>query len=82
MAAVRKGIGCDDIYWSSPLTARGAMDRLRREGWVERSGSEKQAIFTKPDCSPIVVPRHNGDIPKGTLRLICGAAGWEFPPHR
>jgi len=58
------------------------MNRLRREGWAERLGKVNQVIFTKPGFSPIVVPRHGGDIPKGALRSICLAAGWAYPPHR
>jgi hypothetical protein len=58
------------------------MNRLRREGWAERSASPKQVLFTKPDLSLIVLPRQTGDISKGVLRSICRAAGWEYPPHR
>ena len=62
------------------MTVRGMMNRLRREDWAERSGI-KQVLFTKPGFSPIVMPRQIGDIPRGALRSICRAAGWEYPPH-
>jgi predicted RNA binding protein YcfA (HicA-like mRNA interferase family) len=62
------------------LTARGVINRLRREGWAERAGNWL-LIFTKPGSNPIIVPRHGGDIPNGTLRSICRALGWEYPPR-
>jgi predicted RNA binding protein YcfA (HicA-like mRNA interferase family) len=58
------------------------MNRLRREGWAERSGKESHVIFTKPGHKNIPVSRHGGDLPPGTLRSICRDAGWDWPPQR
>jgi predicted RNA binding protein YcfA (HicA-like mRNA interferase family) len=64
------------------VTAREAMNRLRREGWSERPGKGSHVVFTKAGRDNVPVPRHRGDIPLGTLRSICRAAGWEWPPQR
>ena len=71
-----------DTLIAKPMTARGVMNRLRREGWAERAGKGKLVLFTKSEATPIVMPWHDGDIPQGALRSICRAAGWEYPPHR
>jgi predicted RNA binding protein YcfA (HicA-like mRNA interferase family) len=63
------------------MTARAAMNRLRREGWAERPGKGSHVIFKK-DGQRVVVSNHTGEIPTGTLRNICAKAGWEYPPHR
>jgi predicted RNA binding protein YcfA (HicA-like mRNA interferase family) len=63
------------------MTAREAMQRLRREGWVERSGKGSHMIFKK-DGRRVVVSNHSGEIPTGTLRAICAQARWEYPPQR
>ncbi len=63
------------------MTAREAMKRLRREGWVERAGKGSHLIFKK-DGLRVVISNHTGDIPAGTLRAICAQAGWEYPPQR
>ena len=57
------------------------MNRLRREGWAERPGKGSHVVFLK-GAGRVVVPRHRGDIPPGTLRSICQGAGWEYPPQR
>ena len=64
------------------LTAREVMNRLRREGWTERPGKGSHVVFTRPGHDNVPVPNHRGDIPIGTLRSICRAAGWQWPPHR
>ena len=74
------GLGHEQQATGIPLTTRGLINRLRREGWAERAGNWLM-VFTKPGFNPIIVPRHGGDIPKGTLRSICRALGWEYPPH-
>ena len=61
-------------------TAREVMSRLRREGWSERSGSDLH-MFTRVGSAPIFIPRQGGEIPPGTLRSICHAAGWSYPPR-
>jgi predicted RNA binding protein YcfA (HicA-like mRNA interferase family) len=58
------------------------MNRLRREGWAERSGKGAHVIFSKPGHKSIPVSRHGEDLPTGTLRSICRDAGWEWPPER
>jgi predicted RNA binding protein YcfA (HicA-like mRNA interferase family) len=63
------------------MTAREAMNRLRREDWAERPGKGAHVIFKKGERR-VVVSNHAGDIPTGTLRAICGQAGWEYPPQR
>ncbi len=63
------------------MTAREAMNRLRREGWAERLSTGAHVIFKKGGCR-VVVSNHSSDIPTGTLRAICTQAGWEYPPQR
>jgi predicted RNA binding protein YcfA (HicA-like mRNA interferase family) len=63
------------------MTAREAIQRLRREGWAERPGKGSHMIFKK-DGRRVVVSNHPGEIPTGTLRAICAQAGWEYPPQR
>jgi predicted RNA binding protein YcfA (HicA-like mRNA interferase family) len=63
------------------MTAREAMNRLRREGWTERPGKGSHVVFKK-EGHRVVIANHSGDIPRGTLRAICEVAGWEFPPER
>lgn len=49
---------------------------LRRNGFEQYSGG-RHDIWVKKSFPPIPVPRHKGDIPKGTLRSILKAAGLE-----
>jgi predicted RNA binding protein YcfA (HicA-like mRNA interferase family) len=63
------------------VTPREAMNRLRREGWIDRSGKGAHVVFKK-DGRRVVISNHAGDIPTGTLRAICKQAGWTFPPPR
>lgn len=49
---------------------------LRKSGFIKHSGG-KHDIWLKKSFPPIVVPRHKGDIPQGTLRSILKAAGLE-----
>jgi predicted RNA binding protein YcfA (HicA-like mRNA interferase family) len=63
------------------LTARDAINRLEREGWVARIGKGSHLIF-KRNGLRVVVSNHTGDIPSGTLRAICRQAGWTYPPSR
>ncbi len=74
------GLGHEQQATGIPLTTRGLINRLRREGWAESAGNWLM-IFTKPGFNPIIVPRHGGDIPNGTLRSICRALSWEYPPR-
>ncbi len=63
------------------MTAKEAMQRLRREGFEERTGKGSHRIF-RLNGRKVVVASHSGDIPTGTLRQICKQAGWEWPPAR
>jgi predicted RNA binding protein YcfA (HicA-like mRNA interferase family) len=63
------------------MTAREAIQRLRREGFSERPGRGSHVVFSKGDRR-VIIARHPGDIPVGTLRQICRQAGWEFPPAK
>jgi predicted RNA binding protein YcfA (HicA-like mRNA interferase family) len=47
---------------------------LKKSGFEKRSGG-KHDIWIKRGNAPITVPRHKGDIPKGTLHSILKAAG-------
>ncbi len=64
------------------MTAREVAVRLEREGWVPRPGKGSHTIYRKPGHPIVVLPNHRGDLAPGTLRSICGAAGWEYPPKR
>lgn len=64
------------------MTPREVMSRLRHEGWSERAGKGSHVVFIKTGHDNVPVPNHRGDIPPGTLRSICRAAGWEWPPRR
>ena len=52
------------------MTAREVMNRLRREGWAERSGKGSHRIFSKPGHPVIVVAVHARDLKPGLLRSI------------
>jgi predicted RNA binding protein YcfA (HicA-like mRNA interferase family) len=58
------------------------MNRLRREGWVERPGKGSHVIFSLPGRNNVAVPNHRGDLTPGVLRSIARTAGWEWPPQR
>jgi predicted RNA binding protein YcfA (HicA-like mRNA interferase family) len=64
------------------MKAREVANRLTREGWIARPGKGSHAIYKKPDHPIVVLPNHGGDLAAGTLRSICNAAGWDYPPHR
>jgi predicted RNA binding protein YcfA (HicA-like mRNA interferase family) len=63
------------------MTAREAIARLQREGWVARPGKGSHMLFKKGSLR-VVVSNHSGDVPSGTLRAICRQAGWDYPPSR
>lgn len=63
------------------MTAREAMARLEREGWQATSGKGSHTKFQKAGYPTVIVSNHRGDIPTGTLRAVCKAAGWEYPPR-
>ena len=47
---------------------------LKRAGFLKRKGG-KHDIWIKLGFPPIPVPRHKGDIPKGTVKNILKHAG-------
>ncbi len=49
---------------------------LKKHGFEKRSGG-KHDVWIKKGSPPIPVPRHKGDIPRGTLKNILKAAGLE-----
>ena len=61
------------------MTAREVINRLRQEGWADRSGRGSR-VFTKPGRDYISVPNLRGGMPSGTLRSIARVAGWAWPP--
>jgi predicted RNA binding protein YcfA (HicA-like mRNA interferase family) len=63
------------------MTAREAANRLKREGWEPRPGKGSHTIYKKPGHPIVVLPNHRGDLAPGTLRSICVAAGWDYPPQ-
>lgn len=58
-----------------PMTAREAIRRLKRDGWVEQRQSGPHKIFMKGNRI-IVVPDHRGDLKPGVERDIKTKAGW------
>jgi predicted RNA binding protein YcfA (HicA-like mRNA interferase family) len=62
------------------MTAREAASKLAREGWASRAGKGSHTIWKKPGHRIVVLPNHRGDLAPGTLRSICDAAGWQYPP--
>ena len=63
------------------MTTREVAQRLRREGWTDRPGKGSHTVFRKPGFPIVVVPNHCGDLAPGTLRSICKAANWDYPPQ-
>ena len=58
-----------------PMTAREAIRRLKKEGWVEvrQAGSHKQF---KKNKKRLTVPDHRGDLSVGVEHRIKEIAGW------
>ncbi len=50
---------------------------LKKSGFTKRSGG-RHDVWCKDGYPPIPVPRHKGDIPRGTVQNILKAAkiGW------
>jgi predicted RNA binding protein YcfA (HicA-like mRNA interferase family) len=59
-----------------PLSAREIVRRLSRTGFVEdgQRGSHLR-MWRESDRRLVIVPMHQGDVPKGTLRGIVRDAG-------
>lgn len=56
------------------MTKRELEKLLQKAGFDRRSGG-KHDVWLKTGFPPVVVPRHKGDIPKGTLKSILRSAG-------
>lgn len=49
---------------------------LKKEGWIEKGQKGSQVHLTHPDRpGKVTIPRHGGDIKKGTLNSILKQAG-------
>ncbi len=53
------------------------LERLLRKNNFEQYSGGRHDIWIKKGFPPIPVPRHKGDIPKGTLKSILKTAGLE-----
>lgn len=53
-----------------PVTHRELARKLRRAGYVEIRTSRHPVYYLAAKNLTIPVPRHPGDVPKGTLRAI------------
>ena len=56
------------------MTKREIERLLKKHGFTSKTGGAHD-IWTKPGFPPVPVPRHKGDIPKGTANSILKAAG-------
>ena len=59
------------------MTKREVEKLLKKAGFKRRTGG-RHDIWCKKSFPPIPIPRHKGDIPKGTLLSILKAAGLEI----
>ncbi len=53
------------------------LEKLLKQAGFEKHAGGRHDIWTKSGFPPIPVPRHKGDIPKGTLNSILKAAKLE-----
>ena len=53
------------------------LEKLLKQARFEKHAGGKHDIWTKKGFPPIPVPRHKGDIPKGTLKSILKSAKLE-----
>lgn len=53
-----------------PITHRELASKLRRAGYVEIRTSRHPVYYLAAKNITVPVPRHPGDVPKGTLRAI------------
>lgn len=54
-----------------------AVERLLKKADFERQSGGRHDIWKKVGFPPIPVPRHKGDIPRGTLKSILKSSGIE-----
>ena len=53
-----------------PFSAREALARLLRAGFVEKRQNGSHKVLRHPDGRQTYVAMHPGDVPEGTLRSI------------
>lgn len=53
------------------------LEKLLKKSGFEKHAGGRHDIWTKQGYPPIPVPRHKGDIPKGTLKSILKSAKLE-----
>jgi len=58
-----------------PITHRELARKLRRAGYIEIRTSRHPVYYLADKDITIPVPRHPGDVPKGTLRAIVREMG-------
>jgi predicted RNA binding protein YcfA (HicA-like mRNA interferase family) len=58
-----------------PYSAREALKRLPRAGFIEVRQSGSHKVLRHPDGGQTYVAMHPGDVPSGTLRSILKQAG-------
>jgi predicted RNA binding protein YcfA (HicA-like mRNA interferase family) len=58
-----------------PISYRELAQKLRRAGYVEIRTSRHPVYYLAARNLTIPVPRHPGDVPKGTLRAIIREMG-------
>lgn len=51
------------------------LEKLLHKSGFEKRGGGKHDVWIKNGYPPIPVPRHKGDIPRGTAKNIMKAAG-------
>lgn len=63
------------------LSSTEIIRRLEADGWVHARTRGDHHQFKKEGVAALVtVPHPKKDVPRGTLRSIWRAAGWEWPP--
>ena len=64
------------MHYGTSMTKYELEKMLKQNSFEKRPGG-KHDLWIKKGFPPIPVPRHKGDIPKGTLKNILKAAGLE-----
>lgn len=63
------------------IMSKKIIRRLEQEGWELSRINSSHHHYKRAGSAFIVTVTHpRRDFPIGTLRNICRAAGWEFPP--
>ena len=56
------------------MTKKEIVKLLKKAGFIKREGGRHE-VWLKEGFPPVEVPRHKGDIPKGTANKILKQAG-------